>query len=95
MFDAKADVYHCPAGQILRRGHDRIGGDGMVLHSYVRYGCSDCPMKAQCTPDSFRRIRRWEHEDVLDDMRHRLDRNPNAMKIRRRTVEHVFGTLKY
>jgi transposase len=95
VFDAKADVYRCPAGQILRRGPDRIDGDGMVLHSYVRYGCSDCPMKAQCTPASFRRIRRWEHEDVLDDMQHRLDRNPNAMKIRRRTVEHVFGTLKY
>ena len=24
-----------------------------------------------------------------------LDRNPNAMKIRRRTVEHVFGTFKH
>jgi len=28
-------------------------------------------------------------------MQQRLDRNPNAMKIRRRTVEPVFGTLKY
>lgn len=67
----------------------------MVLHIHVRYGCSDCPIKAECTPASFRRIRRWEHEDVLDAMRQRLDGNPNAMKIRRRTVEHVFGTLKY
>ena len=52
-------------------------------------------MKAECTPASFRRIRRWEHEGVLDDMQQGLDRNPNAMKIRRRTVEHVFGTLKH
>jgi hypothetical protein len=28
-------------------------------------------------------------------MQHRLDRQPNAVMIRRRTVEHVFGTLKH
>ena len=94
VFDAKADEYRCPAGQILRRGPDRVE-DGLTLHSYVRYGCSSCPMKAECTPAGFRRIRRWEHEDVLDAMQRRLDRIPDAMKIRRRTVEHVFGTLKY
>jgi hypothetical protein len=32
---------------------------------------------------------------VLDAMQRRLDRNPDAKKIRRRTVEQVFGTLKY
>jgi len=94
VYDPKADEYRCPAGQILLRGPDRVE-DGLTLHSYARYGCSNCPMNAQCTPAGFRRIRRWEHEDVLDAMQRRLDRNPEAMKIRRRTVEHVFGTLKY
>jgi hypothetical protein len=28
-------------------------------------------------------------------MQRRLDRRPDAMTIRRRTVEHVFGTLKH
>ena len=27
-------------------------------------------------------------------MQDRLDRTPNAMRLRRQTVEHVFGTLK-
>jgi len=27
-------------------------------------------------------------------MQHRLDANPNAMRVRRQTVEHPFGTLK-
>jgi hypothetical protein len=31
---------------------------------------------------------------VLDAMQKRLDLLPEAMAIRRRTVEHVFGTLK-
>ena len=52
-------------------------------------------MKTQCTTSSHRRITRWEHEHVLEAMQRRLDRKPNAMTLRRRTVEHVFGTLKH
>ena len=40
------------------------------------------------------RITRWEHEHVLEAVRKRLDRNPQAMRQRRETVEHPFGTLK-
>ncbi|MFM0069504.1 transposase, partial [Paraburkholderia aspalathi] len=43
----------------------------------------------------YRRIRRWEHEAELERMQRRLDRQPDAMTIRCRTVEHVFGTLKH
>jgi hypothetical protein len=32
---------------------------------------------------------------VLEAMQLRLDRKVDAMTIRRRTVEHVFGTLKH
>ena len=39
-------------------------------------------------------IRRWEHEEVLDDMQARLEQAPESMKIRRQTVEHPFGTIK-
>lgn len=40
-------------------------------------------------------IRRWEHEAVLDRDQQRLDRKLDAMTLRRSTIEHVFGTLKY
>ena len=50
--------------------------------------------QAQCTPSDYRRIARWEHEQVLDDMQQRLDRMPQASRLRRQTVEHPFGTLK-
>jgi hypothetical protein len=39
-------------------------------------------------------IKRWENEDVLDRMQDGLDRMPEAMGVRRQTVEHPFGTLK-
>jgi hypothetical protein len=41
-----------------------------------------------------RRIKRWEHEAVIDAMQARLEQKPDAMRIRRATVEHTFGTLK-
>jgi hypothetical protein len=39
-------------------------------------------------------VTRWEHESVLDAMEARLDQTPDAMRIRRQTVEHPFGTIK-
>jgi hypothetical protein len=39
-------------------------------------------------------VTRWEHQDVLDDMQARLDANPDAMRLRRSSVEHPYGTIK-
>lgn len=68
---------------------------GMTLHAYATPACrSRCAVKANCTTSLERRIKRWEHEDVIEEMQARLDRMPDAMRVRLRTVEHVFGTLK-
>ncbi len=36
-----------------------------------------------------------QHEAVFEAMQSRLDRQLDAMTMRRRTVKHVFGTLKH
>jgi hypothetical protein len=41
-----------------------------------------------------RRIKRWEHEAVVDAVQRRLDAEPKAMRVRRQAVEHPFGTLE-
>ena len=41
-----------------------------------------------------RRIPRWDHEQLLEAVQERLDANPEAMRLRRETVEHPFGTMK-
>ena len=48
-------------------------------------------MKAKCTPSKQRRITRWEHQAVIEAMQRRLDEMPDAMRVRRSIVEHVFG----
>ena len=87
------DEYRCPAGGRLTWRFDNVER-GQTLHTYWPSTCPTCPIKPQCTTGQERRIKRWEHEAVIDAMQERLDRMPNAMRIRRQTVEHPFGTLK-
>lgn len=47
-----------------------------------------------CTTAPFRRISRWEHEEVVEAAQERLYREPERMRTRRETAEHPFGTLK-
>ena len=42
----------------------------------------------------YRRITRWEHEDVLNQVEARIEKEPERMAVRRATVEHPFGTIK-
>ena len=85
--------YRCPAGQRAVWRFTTVE-NGLTHHKYWSSACPRCLIKAQCTSGDYRRISRWEHEDVLDAMQARLDRTPQASRIRRQTVEHPFGTLK-
>ncbi len=88
------DEYQCPAGQ---RAKFRMARDerGMMTRRYWSSACPKCPLKTQCTTSAYRRISRWEHEDVTERVQQRLDRMPEAMVVRKSTIEHVFGTLKH
>ncbi len=66
----------------------------MQLRKYWSSACPRCPLKARCTTAPYRRITRWEHEDVLERRQARLEWTPEASRLRRQTVEHPFGTLK-
>jgi transposase len=87
------NAYRCPAGERLIWRFTTVEA-GLTLHKYWSSNCAGCRLKPQCTPSPARRVSRWEHEAVLDAMQARLDRHPRAMRIRRATVEHAFGTLK-
>jgi hypothetical protein len=90
---AEENIYICPAGEKLTH-HFTNEENGLILHHYWTNACRTCALKAQCTKGPQRRIKRWEDEYVVDAVQARLDRNPNAMRTRRETVEHPFGTLK-
>ena len=93
VYVAADDVYRCPAGETLAYRYES-SEDGKTLRRYWTNACKDCRLKALCTPAKERRISRWEHEAVLEKVQARLDHNPDAMTVRRSTVEHPFGTIK-
>ena len=87
------DVYRCPAGEKLTYRYTNEES-GRTLRHYWTTACPQCPLKSQCTNGPERRIKRWEHEHVLEAVQQRLDKNPQAMRQRRETAEHPFATLK-
>jgi transposase len=87
------DTYRCPAGERLTSRYISVE-HGMNLYVYWTTACQGCSIKAKCTTGKERRIKRWEHEGVLDTMQQRLDQAPEKMEVRRETVEHPFGTIK-
>jgi len=87
------DAYRCPAGERLPYRYTNEEA-GKVLRRYWTTAFAKSSLKSQCTTGSERRITRWEHEHLLDAVQQRLDANPLAMRQRRETVEHPFGTIK-
>jgi transposase len=87
------DVYRCPAGERLTYRYTNVE-NGLRLRRYWTNACRTCALKSRCTTGMQRRITRWEHEHVVEAVQKRLDENPQAMRQRRETVEHPFGTIK-
>jgi hypothetical protein len=94
-YDAAPDTYRCPAGATLTY---RFTADeaGRRTRYSATPACGTCSIRACCTrsPKEGRRIRRWEHERLLDAMAERVRAHPALMKRRNEIVEHPFGTMK-
>src|SRR5262249_24724360 len=59
------DVYRCPAGEKLTYRYTNEEG-GRTLRHYWTGACRQCSLKSQCAKANERRIKRWEHEHVLE-----------------------------
>src|SRR6266481_1653614 len=100
-YDSAADAYRCPGGELLRPTKARFTNtSGRVEIRYLsrKATCGACPLRARClTPKAAQRsIGRWEHEDVIERHRARMQSADADKLMRRRSaiVEHPFGTLK-
>jgi transposase len=96
-YDKDKDVYICPAGETLQNRF-RSNEKGVEQDVYFNnIACSQCEIRAKCTTSAkneVRRMRRWIHESIIEDMQKRLDNNPDIPVLRKQTVEHPFGTMK-
>jgi transposase len=98
-YDGAADAYTCPAGQLLRPMEGRwtnTSGRVEIRYTSGTKVCRACPLRTNClSPKASQRvIHRWEHEDVLERHRARMEGASELMRRRSAIVEHPFGTLK-
>ncbi len=93
-YDAERNEYVCPAGERLTYRFDSVE-KGKTLWVYERSGCTSCALRSKCTTSSAKRLKRWEKEQVLDTADALLKKNPDAMRQRKRLVEHPYGTIKH
>jgi len=98
-YDGAADAYRCPAGALLRPMKGRwlnTSGRAEIRYTSRKAICKTCRLKTRCLSlkGLQRTIRRWEHEDVLDRHRARMQGAGDLVRRRSGIVEHPFGTIK-
>ena len=95
-YDYENDCYVCPAGQKLEFQYETKDKSGKELKVYSTKHCKRCKQKPQCTRmDRSRRIYRWVHEEIIEEMRQKTLNNGHKVDLRKALVEHPFGTIKY
>jgi transposase len=95
IYEADGDCYRCPAQERLEFRFETQEGDKKFRYYWTK-ACPSCALKAQCTTDPrFHRIKRWEHEEILERIEQRVKANPLILKLRQQLVEHPFGTIKF
>ncbi len=91
-YEPESDSYVCPGEKRLSRKHTN-NKDRYTMYKASAADCGACPLKSRCTQAPRRGLARHLYEDALNRMEKRV--TPEAMKLRRSTVEHPFATIKY
>ena len=91
-YEPDSDTYVCPGNKRLLRKHTNHK-DRYTMYKASAGDCGTCSLKSRCTQAPRRGFARHLYEDALNRMQARL--TPEAMRLRRCTVEHPFATIKY
>lgn len=99
-YDQKEDHYVCPSNQKLNKTVSKHTKNGKI---YIRYSsnttiCKSCPVRQKCISSKarYKQLYRWEHEDIVDLHRQKMNTQESKDIIKKRgsIVEHPFGTIK-
>jgi len=91
-YRADSDTFLCPEGKTLTRKQLNLPMRTIRYEAAVK-DCRACPSRSLCTKSAWRVVSRSIDDDALNRMNARA--TPAAMRLRRTTVEHPFGTIKY
>ncbi len=91
-YQPESDTLLGPAGQTLAR-KPRMRKDRAVRYAARPEVRGAGPQKSRCPTGAHRSVSRHLHEEALQRMHQRA--TPEAMRLRRSTVEHPFANLQY
>jgi len=91
-YEPDSDTYVCPGNKRLLRKHTNHK-DRYTMYKASTGDCGTCSLKSRSTQAPRRGLARHLYEDSLNRMQARV--TPEAMRLRRCTVEHPFATIKY
>jgi hypothetical protein len=97
-YDAKEDVYLCPAGEVLRRRR-RQRKDGKAFYSAAPGACTSCQLRSQCvrskSPNAVRQVTRFDTPYVERAQAACGSAKGKRLLTRRQTcIEGLFGQAK-
>jgi transposase len=91
-YEPDSDTYVCPGDKrLLRTPTNRK--DRYTMYKASSDDCGAFSLKSRCTQAPKHGLARHLYEDALNRMQERV--TPEAMRLRRSTVEHSFATIKY
>ena len=91
----ETDTVICPNAQHLKRHQDTAAHGCAIQNYYNTKACRECSLRAKCTKGKFRKFKINEHEEAIEQMRQRMDKEPEIYKLRAATVEHPFGSMLF
>ena len=96
IYIAKDDEYQCPAGERAIYRFSTYEKSGLKMRTLLEQRLPalrhEGAVHDRATIDA---SAAGSTKRCSSEMQRRLDRKPDAMTLRRRTIEHVFGTLKH
>ena len=95
VYDKVTDTFLCPAGKRLEFSYSDHAHK-KKMRVYRTDACFACEyFLTKCTRyKKGRTVWRWEHAEVIDEMKERLKLEPEKLEMRKKIVEHPFGTIK-
>jgi hypothetical protein len=99
VYNAGQNTYTCPQGHLLIARKNSVQSHGRKVYIYRTQtsDCKNCPLQTQCLTEKvrYKKMQRWEHQDIVEEHKERMQKNPTVMRQRAALVEHPFGTLKH
>jgi len=96
-YDEANDCYICSQGKILKLKSKNKKAKKSIVNVYMGVSCKECELMNICTKSKYgRHISRFWNQEYRDKYKERslTDEARYMSKLRKSTIEHIFGTMK-